>query len=74
VKIICDFFCTTYVTQQGLGGISTFRCHTAAYFKHTNENLKKILNFIKVVSPDITGLLEVDSGSFRSQKTTRLKP
>lgn len=38
------------------------------YFKHTNGNLKKILDFIKSVNPDIIGLIEVDSGSFRSEK------
>ena len=43
----------------------------SGYFKHTNGNLKKILNFIKLVSPDITGLIEVDSGSFRSEKNNQ---
>ena len=41
------------------------------YFKHTNGNLKKILDFIKSVNPDIIGLIEVDSGSFRSQKNNQ---
>lgn len=40
----------------------------SGYFKHTNWNLKKILDFIKSVNPDIIGLIEVDSGSFRSEK------
>jgi len=40
----------------------------SGYFKHTNGNLKKILDFIKSVNPDIIGLIEVDSGSFRSEK------
>ncbi|OPX38678.1 MAG: endonuclease, partial [Desulfobacteraceae bacterium 4484_190.2] len=39
----------------------------SGYFKHTNGNLKKIVDFIKLVNPDITGLIEVDSGSI-SQK------
>jgi len=43
----------------------------SGYFKHTNGNLKKILNFIKLVSPDIIGLIEVDSGSFRSEKNNQ---
>ena len=40
----------------------------SGYLKHTNGNLKKILDFIKSVNPDIIGLIEVDSGSFRSEK------
>ena len=43
----------------------------SGYFKHTNGNLKKIMNFIKLVNPDITGLIEVDSGSFRSEKNNQ---
>ena len=40
----------------------------SGYFKKTNVNMKKILDFIKSVNPDLVGLVEVDSGSFRSQK------
>ena len=40
----------------------------SGYFKRTNGNFKKILDFIKSVNPDIIGLIEVDSGSFRSEK------
>ena len=43
----------------------------SGYFKHTNGNLKKILDFIKSVNPDIIGLVEVDSGSFRSEKNNQ---
>lgn len=43
----------------------------SGYFKHTNGNLKKILDFIKSVNPDIMGLIEVDSGSFRSEKSNQ---
>lgn len=43
----------------------------SGYFKHTNGNLKNILDFIKSVNPDIVGLVEVDSGSFRSQKNNQ---
>jgi len=41
------------------------------YFKHTNGNFKKIADFIKSVNPDIIGLIEVDSGSFRSDKNNQ---
>ena len=43
----------------------------SGYLKNTNGHLKKIVNFIKAVNPDITGLIEVDSGSFRSKKNNQ---
>ena len=43
----------------------------SGYFKNTNGNLKKIVNFIGSVNPDIIGLIEVDSGSFRSEKNNQ---
>jgi endonuclease/exonuclease/phosphatase family metal-dependent hydrolase len=43
----------------------------SGYFKNTNGNLKKIAKFIRSVNPDIIGLIEVDSGSFRSQKNNQ---
>jgi len=51
------------------------RCHLpvpySGYFKNTNGNLKKIVDFIASVNPDIIGLIEVDSGSFRSEKNNQ---
>ena len=41
------------------------------YLKHTNGNLKKIVDFIKPLNPDIIGLIEVDAGSFRSEKNNQ---
>ena len=43
----------------------------SGYFKNTNGNLKKIVDFIKSVNPDVIGLIEVDSGSFRSEKNNQ---
>lgn len=43
----------------------------SGYLKKTNGNLKNILDFIKSVNPDIVGLIEVDSGSFRSEKNNQ---
>ncbi len=40
----------------------------SGYLKRTNGNLRQIVDFIKLVDPDIVGLLEVDSGSYRSEK------
>jgi len=36
------------------------------YLKRTSRNLKNIMGFIQSCHPDIVGLLEVDSGSYRS--------
>jgi endonuclease/exonuclease/phosphatase family metal-dependent hydrolase len=43
----------------------------SGYFKNTNGNLKIIINFIKPLNPDILGLIEVDAGSFRSEKSNQ---
>lgn len=36
------------------------------FFKRTDLNLRRIINFIRSVDPDIIGLVEVDSGSYRA--------
>lgn len=38
------------------------------FFKKTEPNLQRIINFIRSVDPDIIGLIEVDAGSYRSGK------
>ena len=43
----------------------------SGYFKHTNGHLEKIVDFIKSINPDVVGLIEVDSGSFRSDKNNQ---
>jgi endonuclease/exonuclease/phosphatase family metal-dependent hydrolase len=43
----------------------------SGYFKNTNEHLGKIVDFIKSVNPDVMGLVEVDSGSYRSDKNNQ---
>lgn len=55
----------------GIGKQFHFPVPYSGYFKRTNGNLKNILDFIKSVNPDIIGLIEVDSGSFRSQKNNQ---
>ena len=37
----------------------------SGYFKPTNGHFKKILDFVKIIKPDIIGLIEVDFGSYR---------
>ena len=36
------------------------------FFKRTSVNLQRIINFIGSINPDIVALVEVDSGSYRS--------
>lgn len=36
------------------------------FFKKTEVNLQRIINFIRSIDPDIVALIEVDSGSYRS--------
>jgi len=43
----------------------------SGYFKNTNGNLVRIVDFIKSVNPDIMGLIEVDIGSFRSGRSNQ---
>jgi endonuclease/exonuclease/phosphatase family metal-dependent hydrolase len=43
----------------------------SGFLKNTNGNLNHIVDFIKSVNPDIIGLLEVDSGSYRSEKNNQ---
>lgn len=39
----------------------------AGYFKRTTGNLECIMTFIESVQPTIVGLIEIDSGSYRSE-------
>lgn len=41
------------------------------YLRRTQTNLKKIAEFLKSERPDIIGLVEVDNGSYRSDKTNQ---
>ncbi len=43
----------------------------SGYLKRTNGNLDRIVDFIRTVGPDIIGLIEVDSGSFRSDNNNQ---
>ena len=52
----------------GAGGRFHLPLPFSGYLKRTSKNLKRIADFIKSVNPDIIGLVEVDSGSFRSKK------
>jgi endonuclease/exonuclease/phosphatase family metal-dependent hydrolase len=43
----------------------------SGYFKRTNGNLSQIIDFVREINPDIIGLLEVDSGSYRAEKSNQ---
>ena len=43
----------------------------SGYLKHTNGNLRRIVEFIRSMHPDIIALIEVDSGSYRSEKSNQ---
>ena len=40
----------------------------SGFFRHTTNKLNQIIEFIESVRPDIIALIEVDSGSYRSDK------
>ena len=50
----------------GAGTRLHFPVPFAGHLKSTGKNLEQISDFIRSVDPDIVGLVEVDSGSFRS--------
>ncbi len=57
-----------YNIRYGTGGGPGFHFPLpfSGYLKKTGDNLKHIAAFIKSQTPDIIGLIEVDSGSYRS--------
>ena len=57
----------------GIGRKIHFPLPYIGYLKKTNGNFKRISDFIKTVKPDITALIEVDSGSFRTEKNNQAK-
>ena len=59
-----------YNMRYGTGAGARFHLPVpfGGYLKHTDENLENITAFIKSYKPDIVGLIEVDSGSFRARR------
>lgn len=55
----------------GIGRKIHFPIPYIGYLRKTNGNFQKIVDFIKSVDPDISALIEVDSGSFRSEKSNQ---
>ncbi len=52
----------------GIGAHFHFPIPYAGYLKRSTQNLESIITFIESVKPDIVGLIEVDSGSYRSDR------
>ena len=44
----------------------------SGYLKRTTKNFGKITEFLRSCEPDIVGLIEADSGSFRSEQTSQV--
>jgi endonuclease/exonuclease/phosphatase family metal-dependent hydrolase len=57
----------------GTGWKIHFPVPFSGYLRHTSRNFSQIAEFIKSVNPDITGLIEVDSGSFRSNRNNQAR-
>jgi endonuclease/exonuclease/phosphatase family metal-dependent hydrolase len=57
----------------GIGWKVHFPVPFGGYLKNTNNNFRQITDFIKSVNPDITGLIEVDSGSFRTDRSNQAR-
>ena len=55
----------------GIGRMFHLPVPYSGYFKNTDGNLRRIIDFIVGVNPDIMGLIEVDAGSFRSSKSNQ---
>jgi endonuclease/exonuclease/phosphatase family metal-dependent hydrolase len=60
-----------YATGYGVGYHLPFPFY--GFFKQTGNNLGLITSFIRSVNPDVVALIEVDSGSYRSQKYCQAK-
>ena len=56
-----------YNIRYGTGG-KRFLFPWSGYLRKTGTNLKQIIRFMASVDPDIMGLIEVDEGSYRSDK------
>jgi len=60
-----------YNIRYGAGVGASFHLPVpcAGYLKSSESNFARIVDFIRSVSADIVGLVEVDSGSFRAEKS-----
>ena len=60
-----------YATGHGVG--YHLPLPFAGFFKTTAGTLGAIVSFIRSVNPDVIALVEVDSGSYRSQKSCQVR-
>ena len=59
-----------YNIRYGTGG-GKISSPLHGYLRRTGENLERISAFLKEMNPDVAGLLEVDSGSYRTGRTNQ---
>jgi len=57
----------------GIGKLFHLPFPFMGYLRRTDRNLGKIVEFIDSMNPDIVGLVEVDSGSFRSNRLNQAR-
>ena len=60
-----------YGTGHGLG--YHLPLPFTGFFKQTGGTLEQIVSFIRTVEPDVIALVEVDSGSYRTQKACQVE-
>lgn len=61
-----------YNIRYGTGG-KRFLFPWSGYLRRTTANLKEITQFLKSLEPDIVGLIEVDAGSYRSERLSQAR-
>ncbi len=59
-----------YNIRYGTGG-GRIRFPWRGYLRRTGTNLERIAGFLNDLNPDVAGLVEVDAGSFRSDRTNQ---
>lgn len=59
-----------YNIRYGTGG-GKIRFPLSGYLHFTNGNFQRIAEFLQELNPDVAGLVEVDSGSYRTRKSNQ---
>lgn len=62
-----------YNIRYGTGASPAFHLPVPGmgYLRGTGKNLRRITDFVRSYSPDVVGLLEVDTGSYRSGRNNQ---
>ena len=65
-----------YNIAYGTGGPKSYYDHintASRYMRTSHTHLDEIMKFIGEADPDVLGLVEVDTGSYRTNPSIRLK-